>query len=80
MSQPSPQTGGKRYCQPPRIPWYILIPLAIIVSGFIAYDTSKSKIIEWRDKAKENIKEKREKRMQKRKASEKEILIAAYGN
>lgn len=78
MSQPNPHTGGKRYCKPPKIPRCILVPLAIIVSGFIAYDTSKNKIIEWRDKAKENIKEKREKRMLKRKDSEKEILIAAY--
>jgi phosphate/sulfate permease len=78
MSEPTPQTDGKRSCNPPPIPWYILVPLVIVVSAMIAYKTSKDTVIELRDKVKENIKDKKEKRIQQRKATEKEMLIAAY--
>lgn len=78
MTQPTPETGGKRYCKPPKIPWYILVPFAIIVSATIAYIMSKDTVIEWKDKAKENIRDERGKRVQKRKVAEKMMLSAAH--
>jgi hypothetical protein len=59
-------------------PWYILVPLMIIVPVWLAYDTSKDKVLEWKDKVKENIRARRGKRMQKQKLSEKELFMAAY--
>jgi hypothetical protein len=76
MSQP--KAGGKRSCGLPMPPWYILVPIIIILPVWLVYDTGKRKVIEWKDKVKERVKEKREKRKQQRKATEKELLIAAY--
>lgn len=70
---PQPRTRRKA-CGLPMPPWYLLIPLAVLVGCLIV----KDEVIGWKDNMKDKIDEKRNQRIEKRKVAEKEVLISAY--